>query len=90
PLYTARELAHQLMDSGAEAIVVLENFAHIVEQVAPHSQLKHILVSAVGDLLPAPKSWVVNYVVRHRRKQVPRWNIPLRCRCVPCCARVGR
>ncbi len=76
PLYTARELAHQLTDSGAEAIVVLENFAHIVEQIAPHSQLKHILVSAVGDLLPAPKSWVVNYVVRHRRKQVPRWNIP--------------
>jgi long-chain acyl-CoA synthetase len=76
PLYTARELAHQLADSGAVAIVVLENFAHIVEQTVPHSQLKHILVTAVGDLLPAPKSWIVNYVVRHRRKQVPRWNIP--------------
>lgn len=76
PLYTAPELAHQLTDSGAETIVVLENFAHVVEQVAPHTRLKHILVTAVGDLLPAPKSWVVNYVVRHRLKQVPSWNIP--------------
>ncbi len=76
PLYTGRELAHQIEDAGAAAIVVLENFAHIVEEIAPHSGLKHILVSAVGDLLPAPKSWVVNYVVRHRRRQVPPWNIP--------------
>ena len=76
PLYTARELAHQLEDSGALAIVVLENFAHVVEEVAPHSQLKHILVTAVGDLLPAPKSWLVNFVVRHRRKQVAPWHIP--------------
>ncbi len=76
PLYTARELAHQLEDSGALAIVVLENFAHVVEEVAPHSQLKHILVTAVGDLLPAPKSWLVNFVVRHRRKQVSPWHIP--------------
>ncbi|MHB1870793.1 MAG: AMP-binding protein [Steroidobacteraceae bacterium] len=75
PLYTARELAHQLEDSGALAIVVLENFAHVVEEVAPHSRLKHILVTAVGDFLPAPKSWIVNYVVRHRRKQVPPWHI---------------
>ena len=76
PLYTARELAHQLEDSGALAIVVLENFAHVVEEVAPHSQLKHIMVTAVGDLLPVPKSWLVNFVVRHRRKQVSPWHIP--------------
>lgn len=76
PLYTARELAHQLEDSGSLAIVVLENFAHVVEEVAPHSRLKHILVTAVGDFLPAPKSWIVNYVVRHRRKQVRPWHIP--------------
>ena len=76
PLYTARELAHQLEDSGALAIVVLENFAHVVEEVAPHSQLKHIMVTAVGDLLPVPKSWVVNFVVRHHRKQVAPWHIP--------------
>lgn len=76
PLYTARELSHQLDDSGAQAIVVLENFAHVVEEVAPHSQLKHVLVTAVGDLLPAPKSWLINFVVRHVRKQVRPWKIP--------------
>ncbi len=76
PLYTARELAHQLEDSGALAIVVLENFAHIVQEVVAQSHLKHVLVTAVGDFLPAPKSWIVNYVVRHRRKQVPSWHIP--------------
>ena len=76
PLYTGRELEHQLTDSGAAAIVVLENFAHVVAQVAPHCALKKILVTAVGDFLPFPKSWMVNYVVRHRRKQVPPWHIP--------------
>ena len=76
PLYTGRELAHQLEDSGALAIVVLENFAHVVEEVVPHTQLKHVLVTAVGDLLPKPKSWLVNFIVRYRRKQVPPWHIP--------------
>ncbi len=76
PLYTGRELEHQLIDSGAAAIVVLENFAHVVAQVAPHCALKKILVTAVGDFLPFPKSWVINYIVRHRRKQVPPWHIP--------------
>ena len=76
PLYTARELEHQLTDSGAAAIVVLENFAHVVAQVAPRSGLKKILVTAVGDFLPFPKSCLVNYIVRHRRKQVPPWRIP--------------
>jgi long-chain acyl-CoA synthetase len=76
PLYTARELQHQLQDSGAAAILVLENFAHVVEEVAPHTQLRKVLVTAAGDLLGFPKSWIVNYVVRHRRKQVPAWNIP--------------
>ena len=76
PLYTARELQHQLEDSGATAIVVLENFAHVVQEVAPHTRLKKVLVTAAGDFLSFPKSWIVNYVVRHRRKQVPEWNIP--------------
>ena len=76
PLYTARELRHQLKDSGATVIVVLENFAHVVEQVAEHTDLKKVLVTAVGDLLGLPKGWIANYVVRHRRKQVPRWRIP--------------
>ncbi|MBW4052130.1 MAG: AMP-binding protein [Proteobacteria bacterium] len=76
PLYTARELQHQLEDSGAKAILVLENFAHVVQEVAGRTRLEKILVTAAGDLLGLPKSWIVNYVVRHRRKQVPLWHIP--------------
>ena len=76
PLYTAPELQHQLEDSGATAIVVLENFAHVVQEVAPHTRLKKVLVTAAGDFLGFPKSWIVNFVVRHRRKQVREWHIP--------------
>jgi len=75
PLYTPRELEHQLVDSGAQAIVVLENFAHVLQEVLPRTAVKHVLVTAVGDFLRFPKSWLVNYVVRHRRKQVPSWRI---------------
>jgi long-chain acyl-CoA synthetase len=71
PLYTAPELEHQLIDSGATAILVLENFAHVVEKVLPRTQLKHVFVTSVGDLLGFPKGAIVNYVVRKRRKQVP-------------------
>ncbi len=76
PLYTARELEHQLNDSGAAAVLVLENFAHVVEDVLPRTQVRRVLVTAVGDWLRFPKSWIVNYVVRHKRKQVPPWRIP--------------
>lgn len=76
PLYTARELQHQLSDAGATGIVVLENFAHVLESVLPDTQVKHVLVTAVGDFLKLPKSLIVNYVVRHVRKQVPPWSIP--------------
>ncbi|MGH8299013.1 MAG: AMP-binding protein [Steroidobacteraceae bacterium] len=76
PLYTARELQHQLEDSGAAAILVLENFAHVVEEVAPHTHLKKVLVTAAGDFLGFPKSVIVNHVVRRHRKQVPAWHIP--------------
>ncbi|HVC30528.1 MAG TPA: AMP-binding protein, partial [Steroidobacteraceae bacterium] len=76
PLYTARELQHQLEDSGAKAILVLENFAHVVQEVAGRTRLEKVLVTAAGDFLGFPKSWIVNYVVRHRRKQVPKWHIP--------------
>jgi len=75
PLYTARELQHQLEDAGAVAILVLENFAHVVQEVVAHTRLKKVLVTAAGDFLGLPKSWIVNYVVRHRRKQVPPWQI---------------
>ena len=76
PLYTARELEHQLQDSGAKAIVVLENFAHVVQQVLPHSGLKNVLVTRVGDLLGFPRGAIVNFVLRHVRKQIPGWRMP--------------
>jgi long-chain acyl-CoA synthetase len=75
PLYTVPELEHQLKDSGAVAIVVLENFAHVLEQALPHTNVRQVIVTAVGDLLRWPKGAIVNFVVRHVRKQVPRWSI---------------
>jgi long-chain acyl-CoA synthetase len=76
PLYTADELRHQLKDSGATAIVVLENFCHVVQQVLGDTQVKRVLVTGVGDMLPGLKGKMVNFVLRHVRKQVPAWNIP--------------
>ena len=75
PLYTARELEHQLADSGATAIVVLENFAHVVQEVLPQTKVKHVLVTGVGDYLPFPKGAIVNFVVRHVQKKVRAWQI---------------
>jgi long-chain acyl-CoA synthetase len=75
PLYTARELEHQLHDSGAVVIIILENFAHVLQEVLPRTSVRHVLVTAVGDMLGFPLSLIVNYVVRHRRKQVPSWDI---------------
>ena len=74
PLYTARELQHQLADSGAEALVVLENFAHTVADVVPHTQVKHVVVTSLGELLGA-KGLLVNFVVRSVKKLVPAWSI---------------
>jgi long-chain acyl-CoA synthetase len=75
PLYTARELQHQLNDSGAEAIVVLENFAHTVAEVLGQTRVKHVIVGSMGDLLGA-KGLIVNFVVRSVKKMVPAWAIP--------------
>src|SRR5580693_3961127 len=75
PLYTARELEHQLKDSGAKAIVIVENFAHVLQQVLPHTELKQVLVTRVGDLLGFPRGALVNLVLR-LRKQVPPWSMP--------------
>ena len=76
PLYTEPELEYQLTDSGASAILVIENFAHIVQRVVPRTRVKHVLVTSAGAMLGFPKSLIVNYVVRHVRKQVPAWSIP--------------
>jgi long-chain acyl-CoA synthetase len=71
PLYTPRELEHQLLDSGAQAIVILENFAHTLEQVVARTQVKHVVVAAMGDLLGGLKGALVNFVVRNVKKMVP-------------------
>lgn len=75
PLYTPRELEHQLKDSGAKAIVVLENFAHTVEQVVARTEVKHVVVCSMGDMLGL-KGHIVNLVVRKVKKLVPAWSIP--------------
>jgi len=76
PLYTPRELQHQLNDSGAEALIVLENFAHTVEQVIASTQVKHVVVASMGDMLGALKGTIVNFVVRTVKKLVPAWSLP--------------
>jgi len=76
PLYTATELEFQLEDSGAAAIVVLENFAHTLEQALPRTRVRHVVTTQVGDLFPAPKRWAVNLAVKHLRRMVPAWRIP--------------
>ena len=75
PLYTPRELEHQLKDSGAEAIVVLENFASTLAQIIARTPLKHVVVASLGDLLGFPKGTIVNFVVRKVKKMVPPWQL---------------
>lgn len=74
PLYTPRELEHQLKDSGSKAIFVLENFAHTVEQVLSRTPVKHVVVATMGDMLGL-KGHIVNFVVRKVKKLVPAWSI---------------
>ncbi|MDQ3730916.1 MAG: AMP-binding protein [Pseudomonadota bacterium] len=76
PLCTPRELKHQLADSGATAIVILENFAHVLAEVLPHTSAKHIVITRMGDLLHAPKSALVNFAVKHAKRMVPAYSLP--------------
>ena len=75
PLYTPRELEHQLQDSGARAIVIVENFASTLQQVLGKTPVKNVITTQVGDLLPIPKRWLVNFVIKHVKKMVPAWQI---------------
>ncbi|MFN4238490.1 MAG: long-chain-fatty-acid--CoA ligase [Vogesella sp.] len=75
PLYTPRELEHQLKDSGAETIVILENFANVLEQVLPRTPVKNVVIATIGDMLGFPKRLIVNFVVRKVKKMVPPWQI---------------
>jgi long-chain acyl-CoA synthetase len=76
PLYTPRELEHQLKDSGAEAIVILENFAATLQQVVAKTAVKHVVVASIGDLLGFPKGALVNFAVRRVKKMVPAYSLP--------------
>ncbi|PHS73477.1 MAG: long-chain-fatty-acid--CoA ligase [Cycloclasticus sp.] len=76
PLYTARELRHQLKDSGAKAIIVVENFANIVEDVIADTDIEHVIVTKMGDMLDFPKSMVINLVVKYLKKMVPDFSLP--------------
>ena len=76
PLYTPRELEHQLKDSGAEAIVILENFATTLQEVIARTPVKTVVLAAMGDLLPFVKGALVNFVVRHVKKMVPAFSLP--------------
>jgi long-chain acyl-CoA synthetase len=75
PLYTARELKHQLKDSGARCIVILENFAHVLEEVIADTEVDHVVTTGVGDLLGWPKSALTNFALRYVKKQVPAYHL---------------
>jgi long-chain acyl-CoA synthetase len=76
PMYTPRELKHQLNDAGASAIVVLDNFASVLQEVLPETGIKRVITTALGDMLGFPKSLLTNFVVRHVKKLVPDYDIP--------------
>ncbi|MGD9388767.1 MAG: AMP-binding protein [Gammaproteobacteria bacterium] len=76
PLYTPRELQHQLKDSGAKAIILVENFASTLQKVRHETGVKTVVVTAIGDMLPVPKRHLVNFVIRKVKKMVPAWDIP--------------
>ena len=76
PLYTPRELEHQLRDSGAETIVILDNFAHTLERVIKTTAIKQVVLARLGDMLGFPKGPIVNFVVKYIKKKVPPWSLP--------------
>lgn len=76
PLYTARELKHQLNDANVKAIVIIENFAVTLSEVIAETPVKWTFLTQLGDMLPAPKKWVVNFTVKKVKKMVPKFNIP--------------
>ena len=76
PMYTARELKHQLVDSGASAILVLDNFGHTVQEVIAQTPVKHVIATGLGDMLGFPKGSLVNFVLKYVKKMVPDYDIP--------------
>ena len=76
PLYTERELAHQLTDSACSTIIILENFAHTLEKVLNQTNIKTVITTRIGDMLGFPKSALINFVIKHVKKMVPPFNLP--------------
>ena len=76
PMYTARELRHQLVDSGTSVIVVLDNFGHTVQEVLADTQIKQVITTGLGDMLGFPKGAIVNFVLKHVKKMVPDYDLP--------------
>ncbi len=76
PLYTPRELEHQLNDSGASAIVIVSNFAHTLEKVVDKTQVKHVILTRMGDQLSTAKGTLVNFVVKYVKRLVPKYHLP--------------
>lgn len=76
PLYTPRELEHQLNDSGAKAIVIVSNFAHTLEKVVKNTGVQHVVLTSLGDQLPRAKGTLVNFVVKYIKKMVPKYHLP--------------
>jgi long-chain acyl-CoA synthetase len=76
PMYTARELKHQLVDSGASAILVFDNFAKTVQDVVPETSVKQVITTGLGDMLPFPKGAIVNFVLKYVKKMIPEYDIP--------------
>ncbi|WP_067518338.1 AMP-binding protein [Endozoicomonas ascidiicola] len=76
PLYTAREMLHQFKDSGAKALVFLENFGHLVEEVVGQTEIKHLISTQLADMLPSPKKQILNFLVKRVKKMVPDFELP--------------
>ena len=76
PLYTARELEHQLKDADVKAIIIIENFAKTLERVIDRTPVEHVITTAVGDLFPSFKRLLINSVIKYVKKMVPEWHLP--------------
>lgn len=76
PLYTPREMEHQFKDSGAKAIVIVENFASNLEKIIKNTEIRHVIIAKIGDMVPGFKGWVTNFVVKNIKKMVPAYSLP--------------
>lgn len=75
PLYTPREMEHQFKDSGAKAIVIVENFANSLEKIIKHTAIEHVIITKIGDMIPGLKGWITNFVVKNIKKMVPAYHL---------------